>query len=123
MKQKMSKHKDYLKKGQGRIKNIILTKKSEFHSRFNHFWGVWISTWIALPYLVIVLLLYFIYANSNTTTIQVICFIAMFLVVPLALWVLGNIKDTIEDCIFDEFIFPQIEQKYIKNKHEDFEDK
>ena len=118
----MFKHKDYLKNGQEHIKHIILTKKSEFRSRFNHFWGVWISTWISLPYLVIGLLLGFIYENSNTTIIQVICFISMFLMIPLAIRVLWNIKDTIEDYIFDEFIFPQIEQEYIKKEHEDFED-
>ena len=118
----MFNHKNYLKNGQGYIKHIILTKKSEFHSRFSHFWNVWISTWIALPYLVIGLLLYLVSENSNKTLIQVICCITMFLLIPLALWVLGNIKATIEDYIFDEFIFPQIEQEYIKNKHENFED-
>lgn len=113
----MFKYKDYLKNGQGNIKHIILTKKSEFHSRFSHFWSVWISTLIALPYFVIGLLLYLIYENSNSTIIQVICCITMFLLIPLALWVLGNIKHSIEDYIFDEFIFPQIEQEYIKKEH------
>ena len=115
----MFKYKDYLKNGQGNIKHIISTKKSEFHSKFSHFWSVWISTLIALPYLVIGLLLYLLYENSNSTTIQVICFVTMISLPLLAFLILDNIKHTIEDYIFDEFIFPQIEQKYIKKEHED----
>lgn len=115
----MKRYETYLKNGQGNIKHIILSKKSEFHSRFNHFWQVWISTLITLPYFVIGLLLYLIHENSNKTIIQVICFVAMILLPLLALWVLSGIKDTIEDYIFDEFIFPQIEQEYIKNESED----
>lgn len=118
----MFKYKKYLNNGHGYIKHIILTKKGEFHSRFKHFWDVWISTWIALPYLVIGLLLYLIHENSNKTIIQVICCVTMILLPVLALWVLSGIKDTIEDFIFDEFIFPQIEQEYIKNESEDLED-
>ena len=113
------KYETYLKNGQGNIKHIILTQKAEFHSRFNHFWGVWISALITLPYFVIGLLLYLFYEYSNRTIIQIICFVAMFLLVPLALYVLGEIKDTIEGYIFDEYIFPQIEQEHIKIKHED----
>ena len=118
----MFKYKTYLNNGHGYIEHIILTKKSEFHSRFKHFWETRISTWIALPYLVIGLLLYLVYENSNKTAIQVICFVTMILLPLLALWVLSNIKDTIEDYIFDEFIFPQIEQDYIKNESADLED-
>ncbi len=115
----MFKFKKYLNNGQGYIEHIILTKKGEFHSKFNHFWSVWISTWIALPYFIIGLLLYLVHDNSNRTIIQIICFVAMFLLIPLALWVLSNIKNTIEDYIFDEFIFPQIEEEHIKIQHED----
>lgn len=114
----MFKYKDYLKNNQGNIKHIIITKKGEFHSRFSHFWSVWVSTLIALPYFVIGLLLYLIYENSNKTIIQVICFVAMMLLPLLAFLVLNNIKQNIEDYIFDEFIFPKIEQDYIK-KHID----
>lgn len=120
MKRYKFKYQTYLNNGQGNIKHIILTQKSDFHSRFNHFWSVWISTLIALPYLVIGLLLYLVHEYSNRTIIQIICFVAMFLLLPLALWVLGEIKSTIEDYIFDEFIFPKIEQKYI---HKDSEEK
>ena len=120
---KIFKYEYYLNNEKGFIKKIILTRKSEFHSRFNHFWGVCISTWIALPYFVIGLLLYLVYENSNKTITQVICMVAMFLMIPLALWMLDNIKSTIEDYIFDEFIFPQIEEQYIKNEQEDFADK
>ena len=118
----MPKYKDYLENGKGNIKHIILSKKSEFRSRFNHFWDTWISTWIALPYFVIGLLLYLLYRYSNSTTIAVICSITMLLLIPLAFWVLWGIKGTIEDYIFDEFIFPQIEQKYIKDEHKDFDE-
>ena len=114
----MKRYETYLKNGKGNIKHIILTKKSEFHSSFNHFWQVWISTLITLPYFVIGLLLYLVYEYSNITIVQVICFITLFLLIPLALWILGSIKNTIENYIFDEFVFPQIEQKYIKNEDE-----
>lgn len=116
------KYKDYLKNGQGNIKHIILTQKAEFRSRFNHFWGVWVSTLIALPYFVIALLLYLVYEYSNITIIQVICMVAVFLLIPLGYVAIEHLKSTIEDYIFDEYIFPQIEQKYIQIKNEDFED-
>lgn len=119
MKKFKFKYETYLDNGQGNIKHIILTKKGEFHSRFRHFWDVWISTLIAFPYFVIGLLLYLVYENSNKTIIQIICFVAVFSLVPLALYVLSEIKDTIESYIFDEFIFPQIEEEYIKNQYED----
>lgn len=118
----MFKYKTYLNNGHKYIEHVILTKKSEFNSKFNHFWSVWISTLIALPYFVIAILLYLVYRYSTITIIEVICMVAMFLMIPLALLALDNIKSTIEDYIFDEFIFPQIEQEYIKNESENLED-
>lgn len=122
MRNKKFKYQTYLKNGQVNIKHIILTQKAEFRSKFNHFWGVWVSALIALPYLVIGLLLYLIYEYSNTTIIQVICVASVFLLIPLAYVSVDYLKSTIEDYIFDEFIFPQIEQKYIQIKNEDFEE-
>ena len=116
------KYQDYLKNGEANIKHIILTKKSEFHSKFMNFWDTQISVWLGLPYLVIVFLLYLVYRYSNNTVIEIICFITMFLMIPLAWWLLDNIKSTIEDYIFNELIFPQIEQKYINIKKEDKEE-
>jgi len=119
----MFKYKKYLNSGHGYIEHIIITKKGEFHSRFNRFWNLQsIGTFIALPYFVIALLLYLVYRYSTITIIEVICMVVMFLMIPFALWVLCGIKDTIEDYIFDEFIFPQIEQEYIKNESENLED-
>jgi hypothetical protein len=122
MRNKKFKYQTYLKNGQGNIKHIILTQKAEFRSRFNHFWGVWASTLIALPYFVIALLLYLVYEYSDITTIQVICMVAVFSLIPLGYVAIEHLKSTIEDYIFDEYIFPQIEQKYIQIKNEDFED-
>lgn len=118
----MLKYKDYLQNDKGHIKHIILREKSEFRSRFNHFWGTWISTLIALPYLVIAMLLYFLYEHSSTTIVQVICAVSVFLLIPLGYIAINYLKGIIEDYIFDEFVFPQIEEKYIKDKYEDFED-
>lgn len=118
------KHETYLKNSQGNIKHIILTQKGEFRSRFNNFWNTMIgSTLIALPYFVIGLLLCLIYAHANTTIIQIICMVSVFLLIPIACVTTAYLKSTIENYIFDEFIFPQIKQKYIKNEHEDFKEK
>jgi hypothetical protein len=116
MRNKKFKYQTYLKKNQDNIKHIILTQKAEFHSRLNHFWDIGISTLITLPYFVIALLLYLVYEYSNITIIQVICMVAVFLLIPLGYVAKEHFKSTIEDYIFDEFIFPQIEQKYL---HED----
>lgn len=117
----MFKYKYYLENNQGNIKHIILNKKREFHLKFTHFWETWLSSFIALPYVIIGILLVLIYHHSNNIIIEVICFILLFLLIPFAIWVLSGIRETIENYIFDEFIFPQIEQKYIKKEHEDFE--
>lgn len=118
MRNKKFKYQTYLENGQGHIKHIILTKKSEFHSRFNSFWDTMISTLITLPYFVIGLLLFLVYKYSSMLVIQVICMVAIFLLIPLGYVVANHLKDTIEGYIFDEFIFPKIEQKYTQ---EDFD--
>ena len=101
-------------------KHIILTKKGEFHSKFQSIWDrASGTTLIAIPYVVLVLILAFIYHHSNSSIIQIICFVAVFSVIPIACVTINKLKDAIEEYIFDEFILPQIEQEYIENNHED----